>query len=43
MLRIFNFITPKNASPKMLVFILLVPSTRLTKIMGTSLMMKPSL
>lgn len=35
--------TPKTASPNMLEFILDVPSTRLTKMMGTSTTLKPYL
>ena len=37
----FNLITPKTASPKMLLFILLVPNTRFIKIIGTSTNLKP--
>ena len=42
--RLFHFrrITPNTASPNMEEFILDVPSTRFTKIMGTSTMRKPS-
>ena len=38
-----SLITPKNASPKMLLFIFDTPSTRLTKMTGTSLILKPHL
>ena len=36
-----SLITPHSASKKMLEFILLMPSTRLTNTMGTSLILKP--
>ena len=39
----FRRMTPKTASPKMLLFILDVPSSRLMKMTGTSLMRKPYL
>ena len=39
----FNFITPNMASPKMLLFILEVPNSRLIKITGTSIILKPHL
>ncbi len=35
--------TPKTASPKMLLFIFEVPNSRLTKMTGTSLILKPHL
>ena len=38
----FRRMTPNMASPKILLFILEVPSLRLTKMTGTSLMRKPS-
>ena len=38
----FKRMTPNMASPKILLFILEVPSLRLTKMTGTSLMRKPS-
>ena len=37
----FNCITPKKASPKMLLFILDVPNSRLTKMTGTSAILNP--
>ena len=39
----FRRMTPKTASPKMLLFILDVPSSRLMKMTGTSWMRKPYL
>src|SRR5574344_1322106 len=38
-----NLMTPKKASPKMPLFIFDKPSTRLTKMTGTSLILKPHL
>ena len=39
----FNLITPNMASPKMLLFILEVPNSRLMNITGTSMILKPHL
>ena len=39
----FNFMTPNTASPNMLLFILEVPSSRLIKITGTSMILNPHL